>query len=77
MRPALPAAYVDGNRLLVHLEAPEPLPGREHVDADDFPDLDALYRELGLQPVSATRVRLDPTAGGAAIGTAIMSPMEG
>lgn len=46
---------------------------REHIDADDFPDLDALYGELGLQPVSDTRLRLDPAAPMAAICEAIMT----
>ena len=50
---------------------------REHIDADDFPDLDALYGELGLQPVSETRLRLDPTAPMAAIGEAIMNTPGG
>jgi predicted metalloprotease with PDZ domain len=50
---------------------------REHVDADEFPELGALYRQLGLQSMSATSLRLDPTAPGAAICEAIMSAPEG
>jgi len=50
---------------------------REHVNADDFPDLGAVYGELGLQSMSATRLRLDPTAPGAAICEAIMTAPEG
>jgi predicted metalloprotease with PDZ domain len=50
---------------------------REHIDADGFPDLGALYGELGLQPMSETRLRLDPTAPGAAICEAIMTAPEG
>jgi hypothetical protein len=49
---------------------------KKHVDSDDFPDLDALYGELGLQSMSATRLRLDPTAPGAAICEAIMTAPE-
>ena len=49
---------------------------REHVEAQDFPDLTALYRELGLQSMSATSLRLDPTAPGAAICEAIMRPVQ-
>jgi len=49
---------------------------REHIDADDFPDLGALYRELGLQSMSETGLRLDPTAPGAAICEAIMTAPE-
>jgi len=50
---------------------------RKHVDSDEFPDLGAVYAQLGLQPTSATRLRLDPTASGAAICTAIMATPEG
>jgi len=49
---------------------------RKHVDSDDFPDLGAVYAELGLQPMSATGLRLDPTASGAAICAAIMAAPE-
>jgi hypothetical protein len=49
---------------------------RKHVDADDFPDLDAVYGELGLRSMSATRLRLDPTAAEAAICEAIMTAPE-
>jgi hypothetical protein len=49
---------------------------RKHVDADDFPDLDAVYGELGLQSISTTSLRLDPTAPGAAICEAIMTAPE-
>lgn len=49
---------------------------RKHVDADDFPDLGAVYGELGLQSMSATRLRLDPTAAAAAICEAIMTATE-
>jgi hypothetical protein len=49
---------------------------RKHVDSDDFPDLVALYGELGLQSMSATRLRLDATAPGAAICAAIMTAPE-
>ena len=44
---------------------------RKYVDSDDFPDLRALYRELGLHSMSATTLHLDPTAPGAAIRNAI------
>jgi hypothetical protein len=49
---------------------------REHVDSDVFPDLVALYGELGLQSMDATSLRLDATAPGAAICEAIMSASE-
>jgi predicted metalloprotease with PDZ domain len=49
---------------------------RKYIDSDDFPDLGAVYAELGLQPISATRLRLDPTAPGAAICGAIMAAPE-
>jgi len=49
---------------------------KKHVDSDDFPDLDVLYGELGLRSMSATRLRLDPTAPGAAICEAIMAAPE-
>ena len=49
---------------------------RKHVDSDDFPDLGAVYGELGLQSMSATRLRLDPMAPGAAICEAIMAAPE-
>jgi hypothetical protein len=49
---------------------------RKHVDSDDFPDLVALYGELGLQSMSATRLRLDATAPEAAICAAIMTASE-
>jgi len=49
----------------------------EYVDADDFPDLRAVYAELGLQPESATSLRLDPKAPGAATCTAIMTAAQG
>jgi len=49
---------------------------RKHVDAEDFPDLGSVYGELGLQSVSATRLRLDPTAAEAAICEAIMTAPE-
>ncbi len=49
---------------------------RAHVDSDDFPDLRAVYRELGLQPMGATKLRLDPTAPGATIRRAIMTAPE-
>jgi hypothetical protein len=49
---------------------------RKHVDSDDFPDLVALYGELGLQSMSATRLRLDATAPEAAICEAIMTAPE-
>jgi hypothetical protein len=50
---------------------------RKYVDSDDFPDLGAVYAELGLQPMSATKLRLDPTAPGAAICEAIMTAPGG
>ena len=50
---------------------------RAHVDSDEFPGLDAVYAELGLQPMSAERLHIDPTASGAALGTAIMRAPEG
>ena len=49
---------------------------QEHVDSDDFPDLAALYGELGLQSMSATSLRLDATAPGASICAAIMTVPE-
>ena len=50
---------------------------KTHIDSADFPDLGAVYAELGLQPMSATTLRLDPAAPGAAICAAIMSaPQE-
>ena len=49
---------------------------RKHVDSDDFPDLSALYTELGLQPMSTTRLRLDPAAPEAGICAAIMTLPE-
>jgi len=50
---------------------------RKYVDSDRFPALGALYADLGLQPVSETRLRLDPTAPQAAIRAAIMHAPEG
>jgi len=50
---------------------------RAHVDSDDFPDLGAVYTELGLQPMSATRLRLDALASGASICAAIMAAPDG
>jgi len=50
---------------------------RKHVDSDEFPELGAVYAELGLQPISATSLRLDPAASEAAICAAIMAPPEG
>jgi hypothetical protein len=50
---------------------------RAYVDSDNFPDLGAVYAELGLQPMSETRLRLDPKAPQAAICEAIMSAPEG
>ncbi len=50
---------------------------RKHVDSDEFPDLGTLYDDLGLQPVGETRLRLDPTARGAAICEAIMRAPKG
>jgi hypothetical protein len=50
---------------------------RTYVNSDRFPDLRALYAELGLQPVSASSLRLDPKAPGAAICNAIMSAPQG
>ncbi len=50
---------------------------REHVDSDEFPDLAAVYAELGLQRMSATRLSLDPTAAAADICAAIMAAPEG
>jgi len=49
---------------------------RENIDSDDFPDLQAVYRELGLHPMGATDLRVDPTAPGAAICRAIMTAPE-
>jgi len=49
---------------------------RKYVDSDDFPELGAVYAELGLQSMSATRLRLDPTAAQAAICEAIMTAPE-
>ena len=49
---------------------------RKYVDSDNFPDLKAVYAELGLQPMSATKLRLDPTAPGAAICKAIMTAQK-
>ena len=50
---------------------------RKHVDSDQFPELGAVYAELGLQPVSANRLRLDTTAPYAAICEQIMAVPEG
>jgi predicted metalloprotease with PDZ domain len=50
---------------------------RKHIDSVDFPDLAAVYAELGLQPMSATRLHLDKTASEAAICEVIMAPPEG
>lgn len=49
---------------------------RKYVDSDGFPDLGAVYAELGLRPMSATRLRLDSTAPQAAICEAIMAVPE-
>ena len=49
---------------------------RKYIDSNDFPELGALYADLGLQPVSTTRLRLDPTAPEAAICAAIMTAPE-
>ncbi|HHJ16814.1 MAG TPA: hypothetical protein ENJ80_08975 [Gammaproteobacteria bacterium] len=49
---------------------------RKYIDSDEFPELDDLYTALGLQPVSTTRLRLDPTAPEAAICAAIMAAPE-
>ena len=49
---------------------------QKYVDSDRFPALDALYAELGLQPMSETSLRLDPTAPQAAICAAIMRAPE-
>jgi hypothetical protein len=49
---------------------------REHVDSDVFPDLVALYGELGLQSMDATSLRLDESAPDASICAAIMSAPE-
>lgn len=50
---------------------------REHVDSDEFPNLKTVYAELGLKPVSATRVDLETQASGAAIRSAIMTAPDG
>ena len=50
---------------------------RTHVDSDEFPDLTGVYAELGLKPISATRLRLDPTAPGATICASIMASPDG
>ena len=49
---------------------------RRYVDSDDFPDLGSLYAELGLQPLSETRLRLDPAAPGVEKRRAIMRAAE-
>jgi hypothetical protein len=49
---------------------------RKYVDSDHFPELGALYAELGLRPMSETSLRLDPTAPQAAICAAIMRAPE-
>lgn len=49
---------------------------RKYVDSDHFPELGALYADLGLQPMSETSLRLDPTAPQAAICAAIMRAPE-
>jgi predicted metalloprotease with PDZ domain len=49
---------------------------RKYIDSDDFPELGAVYAELGLQPISVTRLRLDPTAPGAATREAIMAAQQ-
>lgn len=48
---------------------------RQHIDSAEFPELGAVYAELGLQPMSDTRLRLDPEAAGAGICEAIMRGM--
>jgi hypothetical protein len=50
---------------------------RQHVNSDDFPELKTVYAELGLKPVSNTRVDFDPKAYGAGIRSAIMTAPEG
>lgn len=50
---------------------------RKYVDSDEFPDLSAVYAELGLQSMSATELRLDPMAPEAAICEAIMTAPQG
>ncbi|UCB56080.1 MAG: hypothetical protein JSW45_06000 [Thiotrichales bacterium] len=45
----------------------------EHIGSDEFPDLAAVYEELGLERVSTTRLRLDPEASGASICASIMA----
>ena len=46
---------------------------RKYVDSDHFPDLKAVYAELGLRPISDSALRLDPAAPEAAICQAIMA----
>lgn len=50
---------------------------KKHVNSDEFPDLKMAYAELGLKPVSNTRVDFDPKASNAAIRSAIMTAPEG
>jgi hypothetical protein len=46
---------------------------RRYVDSDDFPDLRALYAQLGIEATGKIDVQLDPTAPQADIRTAIMA----
>ena len=45
----------------------------QHVDSDEFPALESVYADLGLQRISSTRLNIDPTAPDAAICAAIMA----
>ena len=45
----------------------------QHIDSDEFPDLTPVYADLGLEPVSRTRLNIDPGAPDAAICAAIMA----
>jgi hypothetical protein len=48
----------------------------EHIDSADFPELSALYTELGLQATSPTTLDLDPAVPGVALRTAIMKGVK-
>jgi hypothetical protein len=46
---------------------------RRYVDSDDFPELRALYTQLGIEPIGKTEVHLNPAAPEADIREAIMA----
>lgn len=50
---------------------------RKYVDSDRFPDLGAIYRELGLRSIGQTGLHLESDAPLRAIREAIMAPPKG